>query len=299
MDKPETTLVFCNGASVPLDRGFAAGLIRNQRFQLFMIFCIAFFAVTRPYQHTPLDRWQAISIITVIGAMVFLIYLCAFALLARFGGRLGIGRFHTIWLLLLSSGVATFVGQWSVTIFDRNSLPVLQTMLLWGFHLAVFTAMEALFGILVLPDVKPYRHPVEPPLPKIAELKPALATPGFSEPVAPAPAAPLRTIAIAGRLLPGKGIRWVMSQEHYISVSMFGGETHFIRARIRDFLSQIPDGFGYCIHRSHWIAWEAIAHVEVMKDSLTVILDDGTELPVARGRRSDFIARWNRRSPRD
>lgn len=29
-----------------------------------------------------------------------------------------------------------------------------------------------------------------------------------------------------------------------------------------------------------------------------VILDDGTELPVARGRRSDFIARWNRRVQR-
>lgn len=307
MEETETTIVFCNGSAVPARRAFTTALIRNQRFQLFMILCVSFFAITRPYQHTPLDRWQAISIITVIGGLVFLTYISVFAVLARFGGRWGIKRFHTLWLLFLTSVGATLAGQWSVTLFGQPSLPPLETGLLCGFHLAVFVAMETLFGIFVLPDVKLHPQPAPPPpveepvrpTPVAVAIQPAFTEPPAPAPVAPAPVADIRTIVISGQQLPARAVRCVMSQEHYLSISMFGGEKHFIRARIRDFLGQIPDEFGYCTHRSYWVSWNAIAHVEVMKDSLSVILDDGTELPVARGRRSDFIARWNRRSPCD
>lgn len=306
-----TTAVFTNGSSIELQPGFVRTLARSHRFQIFMILCISFFVFTRPYEEqVTLDRWQAISIIMVLGITVFAIYLSAFAFLIRFGSRLGIRRFHSIWLVLLSSFVITFAGQESLLIFDQPPLSTSFTLLLWGFHFAVFAGMEVLFGIFVLPDLHRRSDRAgdqggdgagQLPIPGFAPTESVGLPPVPPAAPAPQPAAErddLPAIIISDRRFPALSIRSVMSQEHYVSISVFGGDTHFLRGRIRDFLVQVPEDLGYCIHRSHWVSWAGIGRVDTLKDSMTVILDDSTELPVARGRRSDFIARWNRRTRR-
>jgi len=308
-----TTTVFTNGSSIELQPGFVRTLAISHRFQIFVIFCISFFAFTLPYQsHAILDRWQSISIISAMGGMVFAIYLTTFTLLARFGGHLRIRRFHTIWLVILTSFLASFLGEKSLALFDGPRLSTNQILILWGFHFAVFAGLEVLFGIFVLPDLQPRRavpedgtHPQRAPVSPMAL---RLRAPQVSAPPPPPVAAPaprpaadrddLPAIVISDRRFPARAIRSVMSQEHYISISLFGGDAHFLRGRIRDFLGQVPEDLGYCIHRSHWVSWSGIDRVDTLKDSMIVILDDSTELPVARGRRSDFIARWNRRIQR-
>ncbi len=316
METPSKTIaIFSNGSSAQLRPGFVQAMARSARFQIFMIFSISFFVFTRPYElQVDLERWQAISIIVAMGSMVFAIYFVAFSLLIRFGERLRIRRFHTIWLVLATSGLTAFLGQRSLAIFGEPQLSTAYTLLVWGFHFAVFAGLEVLFGIFVLPELvdTSERLPDRPPmsLPSFAEqtgmllpmppeevigVEPA-PLPSASTPApSPAASAEIPVISISDRRLPARAIRRAASQEHYISISMFGGETHFIRGRIRDFLGQVPEDLGYCIHRSHWVSWKGIERVDNLKDSTTVILDDDTELPVARGRRSDFIARWNRR----
>ena len=311
-----TTTIFSNGSFTQLHPGFVSSMARSHRFQIFVIFCISFFVFTRPYEsQIHLDRWLEISIIVTMSGMVFAVYLAAFAFLIRFGRHLRIRRFHTIWLVLLTSALTSLLGQKSLAFFGQPQLSTSYILMLWGFHFAIFTGLEVLFGIFVLPDLRPHRDPGgdgdgdgdgddERHLPKTGT---ASTTP---IPLRPEPAAPVATaptsrqvakrddtphIVISDRRFSAPVIRSVISQEHYISVSLFGGDTQFLRGRIRDFLGQVPEDLGYCIHRSHWVSWAGIARVDNLKDSTIVILDDSSALPVARGRRSDFNERWNRR----
>lgn len=312
METPaHTTAIFSNGSSIQLYPGFVRTLVRSHPFQIFMIFCILFFVFTGPYQsHASLEKWQSISIIAAMGGMVFAIYFTVFAFLIRFGQRLRIRRFHTIWLVLVTSFLASFLGEKCIAIFDGPRLSTVDTLMLWGFHFAVFAGLEVLFGIFVLPDLHPRGGQAEDrldhlPIPGFVP-GPSIRLQPAPVPPAPAPAPPVPqpvaerddapVIVISDRRFSARLIRSVMSQEHYISVSLFGGDAHFLRGRIRDFLGQVPEDLGYCIHRSHWVSWAGIARVDIQKDSMIVIMDDSTELPVARGRRSDFAARWNRRA---
>ena len=304
-----TTTIFSNGSFTQLRPGFVSTLARSHRFQIFVIFCISFFVFTRPYEpHLQLDRWMEISIILTMSGMVFAVYLAVFAFLARFGRHLRIRRFHTIWLVLLTSLLTSLLGQKSLELFGQPQLSTGYTLMLWGFHFAVFTGLEVLFGIFVLPDLRSGRDAdgdgtEHLPMPETASATPIRLQPQPLAPMAMAPAPRPAAkhddtphVVISDRRFSAPVIRSVMSQEHYISVSLFGGDTQFLRGRIRDFLGQVPEELGYCIHRSHWVSWAGIARVDVLKDSTIVILDDSSALPVARGRRSDFIARWNRRA---
>lgn len=305
-----TTTIFSNGSFTQLHPGFVSSMARSHRFQIFVIFCISFFVFTRPYEaQIHLDRWLEISIIVTMSGMVFAVYLAAFAFLARFGRHLRIRRFHTIWLVLLTSALTSLLGQKSLAFFGQPQLSTGYTLMLWGFHFAIFTGLEVLFGIFVLPDLRPDSGPggegdgaEHLPMRGTSSAIPAALRPQPLASMAPAPAP--RSVAkrddtphivISDRRFSAPVIRSVMSQEHYISVSLFGGDTQFLRGRIRDFLGQVPEDLGYCIHRSHWVSWAGIARVDNLKDSTIVILDDSSALPVARGRRSDFIERWNRR----
>lgn len=296
--RPRTTITFCNGSSVPIDPAFIRVLARNSRFQAFVLFCISFFMLTGPYRaHRTLDNWQSASIIFLMSAVVFSLYFLMFAVLNRFGDRLGIRTVHSMWMVLLASIVVTLIGEWSVSLFGGKRLSLAEDFFLVIFYFGIFLGLEVTYGILVLPDVLQQIEPSQ----KTAITAP-LARPLPAEPLAdPQPLAAVRNssdlcvIKVSDKKFLAKCIRTVSSQEHYVSISTFEGEKYFLRGRLRDFLEQIPDELGYCIHRSHWVAWNGIEQVKVANDNMMVYLDDDTVLPVARGRRSDFIERWNRR----
>ncbi|WP_287885286.1 MULTISPECIES: LytTR family DNA-binding domain-containing protein [Paracoccus] len=297
---PKTVVTFCNGSSVTPCPLFIRAIVRNCRFQIFAIFCMVLFVLMRPYRaHAELDKWQSVSIIFSMGVVVFALYFLFLSLTGKFGGRLGIRSVHTIWMVLLTSFIATFLGEWSVSLFDGPRLPVRETTFLWVFHFAIFLGLEVVFGIFVLPDV--IRHVTQPEPAEVFALQPpvqALAEVLPLEPLVPEggeTASDMCVITVSDKRFLAQCIRSVSSQEHYIAISTFKGEKYFLRGRIRDFLEQIPDEFGYCIHRSHWVSWSGIERVNVANDNMLVYLDDDTLLPVARGRRSDFIERWNRR----
>lgn len=296
---PKPVVKFCNGASLTIEPRFTAILAGNTKFQIFAILSIAFFALIRPYgAQAALEKWQSSLIIFTMGAIVFALYGLFFTLLDRFGARVGIRRIHTVWIVLLTSFIGTFLGDWSVSIFDGPRLPFDQKLFIWAFNFAIFSGLEVFFSILILPD-----------LIRRMELsdtsEPRLQSPQVFDPQPPASpsaleqnesASEIRVVTVSDKRFPAQFIRSVSSQGHYISITTFRGKNYFVRGRLRDFLEQIPEEMGYCIHRSHWVSWTGIERVNVANDNMLVCLDDDTTLPVARGRRSDFIERWNRRS---
>lgn len=169
------------------------------------------------------------------------------------------------------------------------------------FHFVVFTALETVFAIMLLPEILERNQNFAQMQGSVAEQAVEAASPAPTEitPLPPhvvSPAAESIFVIISDKRFDARTIKWVMSQEHYISVKTFDEQIYFMRGRMRDFLVQVPEDMGYNIHRSHWIAWDAIRQVEVDKDNMLVEVDEKTILPVARGRRSDFISRWRRRT---
>jgi hypothetical protein len=291
--RTEPTIVFSSGETAPLCIAFVWEMLRSTRFKLFVVATIVLFALIRPYQPVILQRWEAITIITVVGLMVFICYLSAFLFFAQFSQRLGLRYLRTVWLLLASSLLASFAGQWLLPIFGETPKSVAETLLVWVFHFMMFTGLEIIFSTLVLPEIMvglqsaSQRQAVVQPL-KVAD---QLITEGPARPVSEGVSA----VIISDKRFDQRSIKFVMAGEHYISISTFDDQTRLVRGRLRDFLAQVSDDLGFAIHRSYWVAWAAILQVEVEKDSMTVVLDEKTSLPVARGRRTDFMDEWKRR----
>ncbi|MGL4889939.1 MAG: hypothetical protein ACRC52_03850, partial [Aeromonas veronii] len=136
------TIAFLNGTSAPLNLGFINCLMRNQKFQTFGILCVGIFALLRPYQSVPLERWQAITIIAAMAILVFICYLGSFAIMALLSDRLHIRRFRTLWVLVASALLSSYLGQFSLVVFGEEPKPVLETLLLCIFHFGMFAALE-------------------------------------------------------------------------------------------------------------------------------------------------------------
>ncbi|AWD22153.1 LytTR family DNA-binding domain-containing protein [Fuscovulum blasticum] len=297
----EPIIAFASGETAPLCSAFVWELVGSTRFKLFIVTTIGLFALIQPYQPVKLQRWEAITIIAVVGLMVFFCYVSAFMFFAKCWRRFRLRQLRTIWLLLISSLMASFAGQWALPLFGETPKTVLETLLVWVFHFMMFTGLEIIFSTFVLPEVmanlarRPGPHDNEPIAVPVGIATATVAPAPAAAPAriaAPRPAAPIpaatATVIISDKRFEIDKIKWVMAEEHYISIYTFDEQTHFMRGRLRDFLAQVSEDMGFAIHRSYWVSWGAIRQVDAEKDSMTVVLDDKTSLPVARARRSQF-----------
>lgn len=72
------------------------------------------------------------------------------------------------------------------------------------------------------------------------------------------------------------------SEDHYVRV--FGeGRSTLLLIRLRDAIALMSADTGFQVHRSWWIAYAAIAHVEREGRAVSITLKDGTIVPVSRG----------------
>lgn len=95
-------------------------------------------------------------------------------------------------------------------------------------------------------------------------------------------AQPDRVVTLAGRTLPLADIQRVKAAEHYLEIYNSKG-TEVLRERIATFLEQVGPQDGIQTHRSHWVA----ADQAVELSGMFLKLQDGTKVPVARGRLND------------
>ncbi|WP_188311892.1 LytTR family DNA-binding domain-containing protein [Salinarimonas soli] len=104
---------------------------------------------------------------------------------------------------------------------------------------------------------------------------------GAPAPSAPAPAggpAIMRRLLIERR---GRLLR-LSVQDHYVEVHTERG-MHLVLMRLADAIDETEGVPGLRVHRSHWVALEAIAGARREEGRVVLALRDGTIIPVSRG----------------
>ncbi|MEO3415545.1 LytTR family DNA-binding domain-containing protein [Roseovarius sp. CAU 1744] len=72
------------------------------------------------------------------------------------------------------------------------------------------------------------------------------------------------------------------ANDHMVKVVTANGEVT-LRMRLADAVAEMEPVYGYCVHRSHWVAHEAIDTVEKENSyKLFVVLANGDRIPVSR-----------------
>ncbi|MEL6362898.1 MAG: LytTR family DNA-binding domain-containing protein [Pseudomonadota bacterium] len=83
---------------------------------------------------------------------------------------------------------------------------------------------------------------------------------------------------------PHAPISSVKSADHYLEVTIESGETLFVRGRMKDAIRRLAEADGMQVHRSWWVAREAVAEIKARGRDKFLILRDGREIPVGRSR---------------
>lgn len=79
-------------------------------------------------------------------------------------------------------------------------------------------------------------------------------------------------------------------RDHYVDVQTSHGVSSLLM-RLGDAMVETDPVEGAQIHRSHWVAWEAVQGVERDGAKLFVVLAGGTRLPVSKNHRDKLVAR--------
>lgn len=90
-------------------------------------------------------------------------------------------------------------------------------------------------------------------------------------------------ISFLKRLKPGLGRKLlrILGQDHYVEVVTAGG-SDLLLMRFADAVAEL-DGFdGMQVHRSHWVARNAIVGVNKSNGKMTLMLSDNSTVPVSR-----------------
>ncbi len=106
------------------------------------------------------------------------------------------------------------------------------------------------------------------------------------------PIAPTVLMA-SGLEIPTRKIRHLKSVEHYVEITTDDG-TQMVRAALRDLIDQLDGLDGAQPHRSHWVTYGAVVQIAKENGSIVLELNDGTVIPVSRGRRKEIQAWFDR-----
>jgi LytTr DNA-binding domain len=202
--------------------------------------------------------WLAVVVLTYgVGRTV------ASFVAARIGDRLGDRRLRLL-VASLACGVAVTLVVLVINeiAFGDTGLPPL---LLW---LDCTLISIAVLGVVAM---------VEPPAPRAVES-------ASSSAALPEPGGPGEPPAIIARLpLPQRGRLLALSvKDHYVEVITDRGRA-LVLTRLSDAIREAVPTVGLQIHRSHWVAIEAVERVGRSGGRLFVEIRGGERLPISRG----------------
>ena len=133
----------------------------------------------------------------------------------------------------------------------------------------------------------------------LASLRSSVAVEPDAPPAAPEAAPVPEAEAEAPRLprllqrldVDAPGALWSISvRDHYVDVQTSCGVTSLLM-RLSDAIAETDPVEGDQIHRSHWVAWEAVQGVERDAAKLFVLLVGGNRLPVSKNHRDKLVVR--------
>lgn len=137
-----------------------------------------------------------------------------------------------------------------------------------------------------------FRHAAEPAVRGMAD-PPAIVPPATSPavPVAePAEPAPIRLLARIDPDLRGRPIR-MQVRDHYVDLVTDRG-TASVLIRFSDAIAEMDGVDGMQVHRSHWVAADAVTAVDRAGARMFLRLSDGSRIPVSDRHRKHTEARW-------
>ena len=73
------------------------------------------------------------------------------------------------------------------------------------------------------------------------------------------------------------------AQDHYVEIATPKG-AHLERITIKKAIELVPESSGLQVHRSHWLAYNAILDLEKTGERYAVLLRNGTKLPVGKSK---------------
>nr|WP_319384071.1 LytTR family DNA-binding domain-containing protein [uncultured Roseibium sp.] len=86
------------------------------------------------------------------------------------------------------------------------------------------------------------------------------------------------------------------AQEHYVRLTT-ATETRMVLYRFNDIVAELPDEVGMQVHRSHWVAFEAMTRLVKDDGRLWLELTDGERLPVSRKYAEEVRAKVDAMAP--
>ena len=92
--------------------------------------------------------------------------------------------------------------------------------------------------------------------------------------------------------LPETGAQWITRitvQDHYVDVRLSDGDAHRLLMRFKDAVREMDDADGFCVHRSHWVAREAVQSAIKDGQKEFVILTTGDRIPVSKTYRENVV----------
>jgi len=90
-------------------------------------------------------------------------------------------------------------------------------------------------------------------------------------------------IMIAGRSIRIEMVNHIMSEEHYLTVTL-RSETIVHRAKLSDIVGHLPAEAGLQPHRSWWVSRQMKPRIQKEGSRVFLQLEDGTNVPIARAR---------------
>ncbi len=288
-------IVFVNGTQEQITWHEMRQLFWHPRFVALVLSISAIVVALRPYDDLVNFNALRLTIFYANGVLWFLVFLVGTVYLTQ---RFGLTVFSMITVPLATTG-ATMIGMVSGVLLGAP-FPLLSDL----FLVTVFNCIFGVLGEIVLasfllpgimrdirgqtaepraPTVPP--HVISPyavaPSP-VPETSAMFTPPGAVPPESTAPH--FGNVLILGTSFALPQILAIKADEHYVQVFLTSGQTRLLRGRMSDAVAAMPETAGRLIHRSHWVAAQAVSGVQSDARSTMVVLRDGTKLPVARGR---------------
>ncbi|MDZ5646152.1 LytTR family DNA-binding domain-containing protein [Nitrospirillum sp. BR 11828] len=115
----------------------------------------------------------------------------------------------------------------------------------------------------------------------VPEPAPDLPAPDLAAPDLPAPDLAGAFLASACPRLSGAGLLALEAEDHYLRIHTDRG-SDLVLMRLRDAIADLGEGLGMQVHRSFWVARDAVVAVTVRGQVGQLRLSDGTVVPVSR-----------------
>lgn len=302
MDRPQLPMrvMFASGQVLELDWHEFLAVFQHRLTVGTILLAIIFVTFAHPL---PTLRDLPPYALTLFWSHVVAVYYVLYLGLARLVAGRG-WRVSSPLLMVVIGGCLTLTSQLFLSRYGASPASPDKMLLLWVFHATVLLIAEFLHAVFLLPFILGKQAP-DPVLarsgaPVSRDATAAGITPGLAALQAPRPlpeavaepssARDLPWLEIADQRIDPAGLRAISSEEHYLRL-LGDGRTRFLRGRIADVEAQLPPEIGLRVHRSHWVAAQAVAGVETEAGAQRLVLSCGARIPVARGRRA-AVRHW-------